>query len=432
MTFDSVTYALFLPVVFLLYWALPSTRLQNILLLAASYVFYAAWSWRFLALFFVTSLISWFAAAQIGRNRHRRAWLGVALVTGFGTLAVFKYLGWGLASFAELLELFGMSASLPTLALVLPVGISFHTFQTVGYVIDVYRRDLEPTPDPIAFLVFGSFFPQLVAGPIERARDLLPQFVAPRRFDPARATDGVLQMLYGLIMKVVVADQLAQITHPVFADPAAHGPWSILVAVWAFAFQIYGDFAGYSHMAIGAGRLFGISLTRNFAYPYFSTSPAEFWHRWHISLSSWFRDYVYVSLGGNRVSPLRRRINVFVTFVLSGVWHGAAWTFVVWGAYWGLLVAIEGRGPRTDLRTPMGKRPLPSLKQILLGVLMFHVACVGWIFFRADSVRAGISILTRLVELPGSTIPEGIFAPTLTVVAPLVVWEWWTAPGRTG
>lgn len=424
MTFDSVTFALFLPLVYLGYWALRSVRAQNAFLLAASYVFYGAWDWRFLGLILGTSLLSWGAALGIERGRHRRAWLALALVASLGALAVFKYLDWGIESLAALLSALGLEAHLSTLGLVLPVGISFYTFQALSYAIDVYRGDLKATRDPVELLTYVAFFPQLVAGPIERGTHLLPQFQRARAFDAQKATDGALQMLYGLAVKVLVADRLAEVVDPVYAHPDAHDPWVILVGTWAFALQIYGDFAGYSHIAIGAARLFGFSLSRNFAYPYFSTSPGEFWDRWHISLSTWFRDYVYIPLGGSRVSAWRRRLNVFIVFVLSGIWHGAAWTFVAWGAFWGFFVALAPARDRTEADRPMGKGLVPSPSALLRAVLVFHLACIGWVFFRASSLESALVVLERLGRLPSTTVPIGLFDETVALMGGFVLWEW--------
>jgi alginate O-acetyltransferase complex protein AlgI len=432
MTFDSVTFLLFLPPVFLLYWALPTTRSQNFFLLAASYVFYGAWNWRFVPLILITSLIEWWAVLRMekagkGRPGRRKLWLGVTLAVNLGTLAVFKYLDWGIESFVALGNALGFHPSVATLGLVLPVGISFHTFQALTYGIDVYRGHEKPTRDPIAFLAFVGFFPQLVAGPIEKSTHLLPQFLRPRRFDADSAVDGLCQMLYGLVLKCLLADRLAEVADPVFDNPDGQGPWAVVIASWAFAFQIYGDFAGYSHMAIGCARLFGFSLTANFAYPYFSRTPGEFWHRWHMSLSGWFRDYVYIPLGGSRHSALRTRVNVFLVFLLSGIWHGAAWTFVAWGAFWGVLVALQGSGgPRTDLRSPLGHGMVPGLKDALMAFAVFNVACIGWIFFRSASVETAWALVSRVPGIFQTSVPGyEQLRPALYPISLIVVWEWW-------
>ncbi len=322
MLFNSVEFFLFLPVVFCLYWSL-APRAQNVLLLAASYLFYGSWDWRFLGLIILSSFTDYIAGEKIANGSRPKAWLLLSLVVNLGALVVFKYLDFGIESLSELLMLFGVTPHLPTLRIVLPVGISFYTFQTLSYTIDIYFGKGKATNDPIAFFTFVAFFPQLVAGPIERATSLLPQFLTTRRFDASLAADGARQILYGMFLKVVIADNLAPIVDAAYGDPSNTSGLTLLLATYAFAFQIYGDFAGYSHIAIGCSRLFGVSLRRNFAYPYFSSNAREFWQRWHMSLSTWFRDYCYIPLGGNRCSVLRSKFNVFVTFLLSGLWHGA-------------------------------------------------------------------------------------------------------------
>jgi D-alanyl-lipoteichoic acid acyltransferase DltB (MBOAT superfamily) len=301
--------------------------------------------------------------------------------------------------------------------LILPVGISFYTFQTLSYTIDVYRKRIEPTDDPLAFFAFVAFFPQLVAGPIERGASLLPQFEKNRVFDASAAADGLRQMLWGFFLKVVIADNLSSVVDAAYADPNGVSGLELLLATYAFAFQIYGDFAGYSHIAIGCARLFGFNLMRNFAYPYFSRSLAEFWHRWHISLSSWFRDYVYVPLGGSRVSPLRRRLNVLVTFVVSGLWHGAGFTFIVWGFIHGLLVAAQWWKPHTKIDEPGGERWAPRFGDLLKMVVTFHIVCAGWVFFRANSLENAIAICRRVALHP---LPAPI-EPNITMTVPLIL-----------
>jgi alginate O-acetyltransferase complex protein AlgI len=424
-TFDSVTFLLFLPLVYALYWALPTVRAQNALLLVASYVFYGAWGLQFLGLLFLASCVDYFSGLGIARGKHPRAWLALTVCNNLGILLIFKYLDWGITSFVDLMALFDVHADVATLGLVIPVGISFYTFQTLSYGFDVYRGRLTPTRDFVAFLAFVAFFPQLAAGPIERAATLVPQFLRPRRFVQRDAIDGALQMLYGLLLKVLIADRLAAIVAPAYAAAGTEGPWTLLVATWAFAFQIYCDFAGYSHMAIGAARLFGFSLMRNFAYPYFALSPAEFWDRWHISLSTWFRDYLYIPLGGNRAGPIRRRFNVFLTFLVSGIWHGANWTYVAWGAYWGALVALLPRRRATEISRPMGKDLVPSLHQALLAFVMFQVACIGWVLFRAATIGDALSILESFTHLFTTAVPVGVFDPILPILVPFVAWEWW-------
>ncbi|MDQ3033201.1 MAG: MBOAT family protein [Myxococcota bacterium] len=424
MSFDSVPFLLFLPAAYLVYWGLPH-RSQNAFVLLASYLFYGWWDWRFLGLIALSSAIDYRASLGIASGRRRRLWLGASLVANLGLLFAFKYLDFGIESFAALLRSVGFEAHPQSLGLILPVGISFYTFQTLSYTIDVYRGRLEPTRDPIAFFAFVSFFPQLVAGPIERASHLLPQVLAPRRFCKADATDGVMQILYGLTLKIVVADRLAGTVAEAYADPHASSGWELLVGTYAFAFQIYGDFAGYSHVALGSARLFGFDLSRNFALPYFAVNPADFWRRWHISLSTWFRDYVYVPLGGNRRGELHRALAVIATFALSGLWHGAGWTFVVWGLFHGLLVAIPWWGTSERLEWPLGRRALPALRDALAVIATFHVVCIGWVFFRAASLGDALVVLERIVRSVALEAPSlSIFEPVAWTIAAVVAWEW--------
>ncbi len=423
MLFNSYPFLLFLPIVFAAYWAF-GRRTQNVVLLAASYVFYGFWDWRFLGLIVLSSLVDFVAGQAIQSGRRRRMWLGASLLVNLGALAVFKYLDFGIESLAALLRTLGFDAHPATLGIVVPVGISFYTFQTLSYTLDVYRGRVRATQDPLAFFAFVAFFPQLVAGPIERAKNLLPQFLRDRVFDPELATDGCRQMLYGLLLKVVVADNLALVADAAYQAPDQADGWTLLFATWAFAFQIYADFAGYSHIAIGCARLFGFSLMRNFATPYFSRSPAEFWRRWHISLSTWFRDYVYIPLGGNRVAPLRASFNVLVTFVSSGLWHGAGLTFVVWGGFHGLLVALQARlAPDADER-PLEGRTLTSPRELGRLILTFQLVCVGWVFFRAKSLADAWLVLRTISSGIFTALPHGA-SPALLVIPPLLVLEWW-------
>lgn len=392
MQFNSIPFLVFLPLVFAVYWAL-GRRAQNLFLIAASYLFYGWWDWRFLGLIFLSSLVDFVAGRAIETRRSPRAWLGVSLAVNLGALGVFKYLDFGIESFARLLAGLGFEPHLETLSLILPVGISFYTFQTLSYTIDVYRGRIRATGDPVAFFAFVAFFPQLVAGPIERAGNLLPQFLRERRFDPTQALDGALQMLYGLWLKTVVADGLAPIADAGFSDPATGS--AALVATYAFAFQIYGDFAGYSHIGIGCARMFGFSLMQNFACPYFSRNPREFWQRWHISLSTWFRDYVYIPLGGSRRGRMRNRINVLVTFGLSGLWHGAGLNFIAWGIYHGLLLLgdrVRSAGGRRERTGSRGATPAGAIATLVT----FHLVCLGWIFFRSPDLAHAWTMIRAL------------------------------------
>jgi alginate O-acetyltransferase complex protein AlgI len=398
MLFNSTPFLVFLPIVFVVYWLL-GRRGQNLLLVAASSVFYGWWDWRFLGLLWLTVAVDYTVGLGLGRGgttRRRRAWLTVSLCTQVGLLGVFKYLDWGIRSVAGALTALGFHVSLHTLGLILPVGISFYTFQTLSYTIDVYRRRIEPTRSLLDFCAFVSFFPQLVAGPIERASHMLPQFGGERRFDRELAADGCRQMLYGFLLKIVVADNCARVVDATYGHAAASSGWALLLGTYAFAFQIYGDFAGYSHIAIGCARLFGFDLMRNFAYPYFSRSPVEFWHRWHISLSTWLGDYVYLPLWRNRSSVLRQRLTAVATFVVSGIWHGAGFNFVLWGLGHGLGTALQWWPARMRLDRPGGRRFVPRWKDALAMFLTFQWVCALWIFFRARSGGEALAILGKI------------------------------------
>ena len=433
MLFNSLTYALYLPIVFLLYWFVfgpynpllvnkagnargdEHTRdypvsLQNLLIVVASYVFYGWWDWRFLILIFITTLCSFgsgllisHVSASAGRGAALRKFaLWGNIVLNLGILATFKYYNFFATQFAHA---FGFSADHILLNVILPVGISFYTFQALSYTIDVYRGKISATRDVVAFFAFISFFPQLVAGPIERATNLLPQFLQPRRFDYGQAVDGMRLILWGLFKKMVVADNCATYVDMVFADYANQSASTLLLGAVFFTFQIYGDFSGYSDIAIGTARLFGIRLMRNFNVPYFSRDIAEFWRRWHISLTTWFRDYVYIPLGGSRPEipdgirhpeAYKKMIvarNTFIIFLLSGFWHGTNWTFIVWGLYHALLfmpLILLGKNRKyTDtVACENGIQKLfPSLKELSQMLLTFMMAVIGWIIFRAENIR---------------------------------------------
>ncbi|MEM6326710.1 MAG: MBOAT family protein [Bacteroidota bacterium] len=404
MLFNSVTFAVFLPLVLVVYWALGQERVraQNALLVVASYVFYAWWDWRFLSLIVLSSILDFVCGLRIGRSekaRTRKLYLAASVGFNLGTLGVFKYFDFFAESFAGLVGAFGLHADPVTLGVILPVGISFYTFQTMSYTIDVYRGTIAPTTRPISFFAYVSFFPQLVAGPIERAGNLLPQFNASRRFSVPDAKDGLRQILWGLFKKVVIADNLAAPVTAVYGDHASHSGVALAIATVFFAFQIYCDFSGYSDIAIGTARLFGIRLMDNFRTPYFSTSIPEFWRRWHISLSTWFRDYVYIPLGGSRVrSKWRHALNVIATFTISGLWHGANSTFIVWGflngAYYLPSILKPDPAPSRELVQARGWVPHPRQAFKMLGT--FALVCVAWVFFRAASLTDAVQILAQI------------------------------------
>ncbi len=405
MSFTSLTFLLFLIAVFALYWGFPRRRLQNALIVVASFFFYSWWDYRFSGLMLAAALIDFFGGLAIHASERptvRRAWLTVCLGSNLALLGFFKYFGF----FAENLR--ALSAATPwhfdfvTLNIVLPVGISFYTFQSMSYSIDVYRRQMKPSRNIIDYLAFVTYFPQLVAGPIERATCLLPQIESDRRFDHADAVDGCRQVLWGFFKKMVLADGLSVIVDRCYGNwETASGP-VLAFATVCFAFQIYCDFSAYSDIAIGVSRLFGIRLMRNFAYPYFSQDIVEFWRRWHISLSTWFRDYVYIPLGGSRAGRWPRLRNVLVTFLVSGFWHGASWNFIAWGGLHGMAMALGmRRAAATPIRagdTPAAGGWLPSLRALRGILATFVLVCVGWVFFRAATLGQALSILGRVAR----------------------------------
>lgn len=434
MLFNSIDFAIFLPVVFFLYWFVfnKNIKTQNLLVVVASYVFYGWWDWRFLTLIVFSTVVDFWVGKQMefasAKFRKQLLWLSISVNLGF--LGFFKYYNFFVDNFSEAFSLFGSEIQPNTLNIILPVGISFYTFQTLSYSIDVYRKKLKPTSDFIAFSAFVSFFPQLVAGPIERATHLLPQFFNKRKFDSTLATDGMRQILWGVFKKVVIADNCAEYANIIFNDSgSASGSTLVLGAVF-FSFQIYGDFSGYSDIAIGTSRLFGFDLMRNFSYPYFSRDMGEFWRRWHISLSTWFRDYVYIPLGGSKGSIWTKIRNTFVIFLLSGFWHGANWTFVAWGflnALYFLPLLLLNRN-RTNLETIAKNRNLPSLKELGQMVMTFGMVMIAWIFFRSENLKQAIDYIlgifsTSLFSKPSFEESSASFR-ILIIVGVFVIIEW--------
>lgn len=432
MLFNSFAFAIFLPVVFVAYWLLPqrTPRIQNAFLIAASCLFYGWWDYRFLSLLFISSWVDYVAGNRLEQQndpRSRRWLLGASLGTNLGILGVFKYYGFFVQSFVQLLTQVGLQADVRTLNIILPVGLSFYTFQSMAYTIDIYRGRLKPARNWIDFFAFVSFFPQLVAGPIQRAGDLLPQFQRNRELSMDQVRRGAEQVLWGLFKKVVIADNLAGPVEQIFQHHARLGSLTLFCGMLFFAVQIYCDFSGYSDIAIGTARFFGITLTRNFAYPYFARNLVEFWQRWHISLSTWFRDYVYIPLGGNRAGSLRRQANLLATFAISGLWHGANWTFVVWGLFHGLLyVACVSLGGKTPALSDAG-RLIPSPRQLLSVLLTFVVVLISWVFFRAESIGDAFGYLTGLVtRLSGgkSYIEQTVLIEAMVLSSGLLLAEW--------
>jgi len=423
MIFNSIEFALFLPIVFGLYWFVTNRnlKLQNALLVGASYLFYGWWDYRFLALIAFSSVLDYIIGLRLGKEEHKRkrkVLLATSLFVNLGFLGFFKYFNFFAESFADAFTFFGSHMEPTQLEIILPVGISFYTFQTLSYSIDVYRRQLEPCREPIAFLAFVSFFPQLVAGPIERATNLLPQFYVKRIFNYTKATDGLRQILWGLFKKVVIADGSAEYANMIFNSPEDYSGSMLFVGALFFTFQIYGDFSGYSDIAIGTSRLFGFNLKKNFSFPYFSRDIAEFWRRWHISLSTWFRDYLYIPLGGSKGGTWMKIRNTFIIFIVSGFWHGANWTFVVWGALNAVyfLPLLLTNSNRRNLENIGQGRYLPSLREFLGMITTFILTVFGWIFFRAKDLDQAWYIVTNIFT-------EDIFkAPKLPDEANIVIY----------
>lgn len=417
MTFNSLQYFVLLIVVFLVYRQLRQ-RGQNTLLLIASYVFYGAWDWRFLSLLWISTGVDFLVGRAMGKaedDRHRRRLLLISLATNLGILATFKYLGFFIDSFVGLMDQVGLDATGPAINIVLPVGISFYTFQTLSYTIDIYRRRMEATDDLLAFAVYVAFFPQLIAGPIERAQHLLPQFLIRRdNVHGTQLLSGVHLIVLGLVKKVAIADAVAPFVNTAFDDAAGMGGIDLFVAVIAFGLQIYGDFSGYSDIARGSARVLGIDLMRNFEQPYLSTSITEFWRRWHISLSTWLRDYLYIPLGGNRGSRFDTARNLMVTMLLGGLWHGAAWTFVIWGALHGGYLLTE-RLLRVKASDDSG---LPTWRTLPAMAFTWFLVHLAWVFFRSDGLGEAFDVLVGMATFRSGSVNTtaiSIVVPALLV-----------------
>ena len=395
MSFVSVAFFVFLPIVFFLYWMVQRWHgWQNLCLLIASYVFYGWWDWRFLILILITSLSSFFSGFFIEKSRFKRLYLFGNICLNLGILGLFKYYGFFADNLNLLLSQFCLSLDMPTWRIILPVGISFYTFQSLSYSIDVYRGKLRATRDVVSFCTYIAFFPQLVAGPIERATNLLPQMLGPRRFDYDEAVDGLRRILWGFFKKLVVADNCALAVNQIWDNYPDANALTLLCGMVLFTFQIYGDFSGYSDIAIGTAKLFGIRLMDNFRLPYFSRSIAEFWGRWHISLMTWFRDYLYIPLGGSRVGASRTACNIFIVFLLSGLWHGANWTFVVWGAYNAVLIVVG----RWLWKSSSKEDRLVGWKDLGAVISTFILVVLGWVVFRADNLSDAVGYLYSLTD----------------------------------
>ena len=432
MLFNSLSFLIFLPIIFILYWSInkKNIRLQNLLLLVASYYFYSCWDWRFLFLLLFSTGLDYFTGIKIKESNSetsRKFWFWLSIGVNLGFLGVFKYYNFFAASFAESLSYIGMQISPSTLNIILPVGISFYTFHGLSYVIDIYKKRIEPERNIVDYSLFVSFFPLLVAGPIERATHLLPQLKKSRNFEYSKAVSGLQQILWGLFKKVVIADSCAEYANLIFNNYTDYQGVTLLLGAFFFTVQIYGDFSGYSDIALGTARLLGIDLIRNFSFPYFSRDISEFWRRWHISLSTWFRDYLYIPLGGSKGSMWQKVRNTFIIFIVSGFWHGANWTFIIWGFLNALYIMplILFGSNRTYLNTVAQGKYLPTIREFFSVSSTFFLTMIAWVFFRAETVSQGITIvlkgLTGLVSKSGYVEAWNLFNWKIGPILPLIL-----------
>lgn len=444
MSFISFDFLLFLPLVFLCYWFLfrRNLKLQDLFIVVVSYIFYGWWNPMFLLLIFITSLCSYASGLLIGRIRCNEkmsertvCWVAAANVgINLGILGVYKYYDFFASSLVTLFSALGISLNLRSLNLVLPVGISFYTFQALSYTIDVYRRQLQPCKDPVAFFAFISFFPQLVAGPIERATGLLPQFEKERTFNYIGAVDGCRQILWGFFKKMLIADNCGKLVDEIYAGHEAMSGSTLALGMIYFTFQSYCDFSGYSDIAIGTARLFGIQLTRNFNFPNFSRDIAEFWRRWHISLNRWWRDYIYYPLGGSRCSTAKRIRNTAAIFLISALWHGGNWTFIAWGVYHILLfmpLLLLHRNRRFTGPVAEGRR-LPSLTELLQMLRTFLLVAFGRIFFRSETIEQAFTYIRRMFSPTLLEAPSHVSFILLSAIVLMTLMEWYNRNEQHG
>lgn len=413
MLFNTIEYAIFLPLVFILYWFVFNKKLaiQNALLLIVSYYFYACWDWRFLFLLMFSTLLDFFTGIKMQDAKDKqgkRFWFWLSVIVNLGFLGVFKYYNFFAESFAELVSHFGWQVSPFMIKVILPVGISFYTFHGLSYVIDIYNSRIKAERNFVDYAVFVSFFPLLVAGPIERATHLLPQIKKNRTFDYSKAVDGLRQILWGLFKKIVIADNCATYANQIFNNSSDMSGSTLVLGALFFTFQIYGDFSGYSDIALGSARLLGIELLRNFAFPYFSRDIAEFWRRWHISLSSWFKDYLYIPLGGSKGGNWMRVRNTFIIFIVSGFWHGANWTFIAWGflnAFF-IMPSIIMKTNRNNMEIVAQGKLLPSAKEFFQILLTFGLTVFAWIFFRSENIKHAFDYISGICSKSLFTVPK--------------------------
>ena len=435
MLFNSFQFLIFFIIVLFLYWRVFSSnpKAQNLLILVSSYVFYGWWDWRFLSLIIISTLVDYTIGHKIHNNLRdviRKRWLWLSIVINLGLLGFFKYYNFFVDSFAALISSFGYVMDTWTLNVILPVGISFYTFQSMSYSIDIYRNKMTPTRDLLAFSAFVSFFPQLVAGPIERAGNLLPQMMNKRSFDLRQAKEGGKLILLGLFKKVVIADQLASSVNLIFKYYEDLSTPTLMIGAIFFGFQIYADFSGYSNIARGLAKLMGFELMVNFNYPYFSRNIGEFWRRWHISLSTWFRDYVYIPLGGSRGSQWLSIRNIFIIFLVSGLWHGANWTFIAWGGlHAALFLPTFVLGKNRKYLGPLVNSGewLPSLSNLLNILRTFVIVTISWIFFRSESIHHALSYFEHIMTNDWSSI---VYEAKFILVFFLILVDWLLLIGK--
>lgn len=431
MLFNSFNFALFLPIVFILYWLVSKEKknYQNALLLVSSYFFYSCWDWRFLFLLFFSTFLDYITGIKMFESKsenNKKIWFWISIIINLGFLGVFKYYDFFVTSFAEQVSNFGFTINPYTLNIILPVGISFYTFHGLSYVIDIYYERIKPERNFIDYAVFVSFFPLLVAGPIERASHLLPQLKTKRIFNYSYAVDGLRQILWGLFKKIAIADQCAKYVNIIFNQSDDLSGSTLVLGLVFFAFQIYCDFSGYTDIAIGTARLFGIDLLRNFAFPYFSRDIAEFWRRWHISLSSWFRDYLYIPLGGSKDGTAKKIRNILIIFLISGLWHGANWTFVIWGLLNGLYVlpSILFPSKKNNSEIVAKGKYLPTIKEFLSIVITFCLTLFAWLFFRSPSMESAVFYLSGIFANSLFSIPSIRPTNVFILLSVFIIIEW--------
>ena len=429
--FNSLNFAVFLPIVFFLYWftSKGSIKIQNIILLVSSYFFYGCWDFRFLFLLIFSTLLDYFSAIKISEAKNikiKKFWFWLSIIINLGFLAVFKYFNFFIENFVSLTEHFGLGLEPWSINIILPVGISFYTFHGLSYIIDIYKNKIKAEKNFIDYSVFVSFFPLLVAGPIERATHLLPQIQKKRFFDYNKVIDGLTQIIWGLFKKVVIADQCAEYANTIFNNTSDYSGSTLVVGAIFFTFQIYGDFSGYSDIALGTSRLFGIELIKNFSFPYFSRDIAEFWRRWHISLSTWFRDYLYIPLGGSQGNLWIKIRNTFIIFLVSGFWHGANWTFLAWGFLNALYIlpSIIFKTNRKNLDIVAKGRLLPNFKEITSVIITFFLIVLAWVFFRAWNIKHAFLFISKIFTGSLFSIPTIFPLYLIILLIIFIIIEW--------